>query len=62
MLRRNHARSAHSLSLAGNVIQFVDFATKLFIKGREIYNPAEGLSVCDQELEMITKDLRDVSA
>jgi hypothetical protein len=51
-----------ALSLAGNIIQFVDFATKLFIKGREIYNPAEGLSVCDQELEMITKDLRDVSA
>jgi hypothetical protein len=45
------------LSLAGNVIQFIDFASKLFIKGREIYNSAESLLVYDQELEMITKDL-----
>jgi len=51
-----------ALSLAGNVIQFVDFASKLFIKGRQIYNSAEGLSVCDQDLETIAKDLRDISA
>ncbi|KAE9367094.1 hypothetical protein N431DRAFT_304052, partial [Stipitochalara longipes BDJ] len=50
-----------ALSLAGNIIQFVDFASKLFVRGREIYNSAEGLSVCDQELETIAKDLRDIS-
>jgi hypothetical protein len=50
-----------ALSLAGNIIQFVDFASKLVVKGREIYDSAEGLSVGDRELETIAKDLWDIS-
>jgi hypothetical protein len=50
-----------ALSLAGNIIQFVDFACKLFSKGWEIYDSAAGLSVGDQQLETIANDLRDIS-
>lgn len=50
-----------ALSLAGNIIQFVDFASKLLIKGREIYNSADGLSVGDQELQTIATDLQDIA-
>lgn len=50
-----------ALSLAGNIIQFVDFSTKLVVKGREQYKSADGASVGDAELEAIAKDLQGVN-
>lgn len=49
-----------ALSLAGNIIQFVDFSTKLVAKGHELYNSADGASVGNAELEAIAKDLQEL--
>ncbi|CAI6238481.1 unnamed protein product [Periconia digitata] len=50
-----------ALSLAGNVVQFLDFSQKLLSKGREIYKSAEGAPTTHVELEVIYNDLWDVS-
>jgi hypothetical protein len=47
-----------ALSLAGNIVQFVDFSTKLLAKGHELYKSADGTSVGYSELEAIAKDLQ----
>ncbi|KAE8444824.1 hypothetical protein EG329_014179 [Mollisiaceae sp. DMI_Dod_QoI] len=49
-----------ALSLAGNVIQFVDFARKLLSQGYELYKSTSGQLAADEELELVTSDLRDV--
>jgi hypothetical protein len=51
-----------ALSLAGNILQFVDFAGKLLIKGKEIYQSGDGLSIGDHELQTIAQGLRDINA
>jgi hypothetical protein len=51
-----------ALSLAGTVIQFVDFGSKLISQGYELYKSTKEdvqLAV-DEELELVTSDLRDV--
>jgi hypothetical protein len=50
-----------ALSLAGNIIQFIDFSTKLVAKGHELYNSADGASIGNAELEVIAKDLQDLN-
>ncbi|KAH6672603.1 hypothetical protein B0J14DRAFT_514181 [Halenospora varia] len=46
-----------ALSLAGNVIQFVDFGSKLLSQGYELYKSTGGRLELDEELELITADL-----
>jgi hypothetical protein len=46
-----------ALSIAGNVIQFVDFGCKVFSKGVEIFQSAQGSTVVHDELEDITTDV-----
>jgi hypothetical protein len=50
-----------ALSVAGNIVQFIDFSTKLISKGHELYNSADGASVGNAELEVIAKDLQDLN-
>lgn len=46
-----------ALSVAGNVIQFVDFSTKLLSQGYELYKSVGGKLKADEELELIASDL-----
>ena len=46
-----------ALSLAGNVIQFVDFGTKLISKSVEIYKSADGSLATNQDLRANTAHL-----
>jgi phosphate uptake regulator len=47
-----------ALSLAGNVIQFIDFSSKLFSQGCELYKSTEGRLAVDDEIQLITAELR----
>lgn len=46
-----------ALGIAGNVIQFVDFATKLFKEGREVYCSGTAASQEARSLSNIAKEL-----
>jgi hypothetical protein len=46
-----------ALSLAGNIVQFVDFSCKIVSKGRRIYLSANGTLPKNLELEVVTDDL-----
>jgi hypothetical protein len=46
-----------ALSLAGNIIQLVDFSSKLVNKGREIYRAVDVALPENLELEIVAKDL-----
>jgi hypothetical protein len=46
-----------ALSLAANVVQFVDFASKIVSKGRRIYLSENGALPKNLELEVVTNDL-----
>ena len=47
-----------ALSLAGNVLQFIDFGTKLFSKAGELYKSTVGSLAANDQLELVTADLR----
>ncbi|KUJ09034.1 uncharacterized protein LY89DRAFT_788448 [Mollisia scopiformis] len=47
-----------TLSLAGNIIQFVDFGTKLFSEARQLYNSSVGSLKSHDEIELITNDVK----
>lgn len=47
-----------ALSLAGTIIQFVDFGSKLFSQGCELYESSSGRLSANQELELVLSDLR----
>lgn len=49
-----------ALSVAGTIIQFVDFSSKLLAKSHEIY--ASGASVDNFQLEEIARDLEGLNA
>ena len=49
-----------ALSLASNIVQFVDFGYKLTSNSLEIYKSAKGASSANEELEFITKDLNEI--
>jgi hypothetical protein len=51
-----------ALSVAGNVIQFVDFTSKLFGLTSEVYRSASGASKETEELEAIAKHLQGLCA
>jgi hypothetical protein len=46
-----------AISLAGNIIKFVDFTTKLVDKGQEIYHSGDGALIENLELETIIRNL-----
>jgi hypothetical protein len=45
-------------SLAGTIVQFVDFSSKLLSHGRELYKSASGKLTMDEELELVIADLK----
>ncbi|CZR70076.1 uncharacterized protein PAC_19977 [Phialocephala subalpina] len=49
-----------ALSVAGTIVQFVDFGTKLFSEGCEIYTSTRGALSVNEELELVAIDLRAV--
>ena len=46
-----------ALSLAGNIVQFVDFGTKVFVEGRSLYKSTTGLSSVNQELDFVAEEV-----
>ena len=46
-----------AFSLAGNIIQFVDFGTRLLSTTRALYRSSVGSLAIDDELELVTADL-----
>jgi hypothetical protein len=50
-----------ALGVAGNIVQFLDFGSKLVSKGKEIYTSADGSSVTNVELEFISQDLHSIA-
>jgi chromosome segregation ATPase len=50
-----------ALSLAGTIVQFVDFTSKLVSNGCHIYGSANDASAENLELEAITKDLSQLN-
>ena len=47
-----------ALSLAGTVVQFVDFGCKLLSEGRQLYKSTSGKLKSNEEIEIITLDLQ----
>jgi hypothetical protein len=47
-------------SLAGNIIQFVDFGTKLLSRAEELYRSSRGSLGVNDEVELVTADLKDL--
>src|SRR4051812_46224868 len=50
-----------ALSLAGTVVQFVEFGTKVLKGSRQFYTSASGALLVNEELELITKDLSELT-
>jgi hypothetical protein len=48
-----------ALSVAGTIVQFVDFSASLISKGQAIHR--KGSTVQNNELETVTKDLLDIT-
>jgi hypothetical protein len=46
-----------ALTLAGNIVQFVDFGTKVIVEGRSLYKSTTGLSSVNQELEFVADEV-----
>ena len=51
-----------ALSLAANVIQFVDFGSKVFSRARELHESLDGAVSINNNFECITKDLEEICA
>jgi hypothetical protein len=49
-----------ALGLAGNIITFVDYSTKVLSRGRELYESATGSTEENEELESLTRNLKDL--
>ena len=49
-----------ALSVAGTVVQFVDFAWELFTDGRELYKSSTGALAVNDEMELITTTFQAV--
>jgi hypothetical protein len=50
-----------ALGVAGNIVQFLDFGSKLISKGKEIYISADGSSITNVDLEIISQDLHEIT-
>ena len=53
--------SLAALSLAGNIVQFVDFGCRLFSKSRELYGSSDGVLAENAELENVANSLTALS-
>jgi hypothetical protein len=51
-----------ALSLAGSIVQFVDFGLKLLKDGRSLYKSSTGALQVNEELEFIINDLQTLIA
>jgi hypothetical protein len=51
-----------ALSVAGTIVQFVDFSSKILSHTAEFYNSAEGALSTNEELELVTADLSNLLA
>ncbi len=49
-----------AFSVAGTVVQFVDFSLKIFAKSRQIHKSAEGATEINQQLADWAQDLRNL--
>jgi hypothetical protein len=49
-----------ALSVAGTVVQFVDFGSKLLRAGKDLYKSSTGVSATNAELETIAKAIQSV--
>ena len=49
-----------ALSVAGTIVQFVDFGSKLIQNGYGLYNSSRGTLPANQELDLIAADLQSV--
>ena len=49
-----------TVSLAGTIIQFVDFGSKLLTNAQELYRSTAGMLTTNQELELVTADLHSL--
>ena len=47
-----------ALSVAGTIVQFVDFGTKLLTHATELYQSSRGTLRSNDEIELVTTDLR----
>ena len=45
------------LSVASNIVQFIDFGLKVVTKGRKIYRSVDGTLAENSDLEVVTSDL-----
>lgn len=50
-----------AVSLAGNILQFVDFSGKVISSSKQLYRSADGSLVENSDSEKITKDLKALS-
>jgi hypothetical protein len=57
-----HMDPLSALGLAGNIVQFIDFGSKLVCKGRQIYKSSDGALEQHVDLEATTNDLVLLSA
>ena len=48
-----------SISLAGNIFQFIDYSLKLFSEAKTIYKSASGVTTEHASLSAVATDLRD---
>jgi hypothetical protein len=51
-----------ALSLAGTIVQFVDFSVKILTSSREIYTSTTGSLTCNNEINLVTEDLLAIIA
>jgi hypothetical protein len=51
-----------ALSLAGRIVQFVDFGSKLLRDAQGLYRSSSGALTANEELELVTADLRALIA
>jgi hypothetical protein len=49
-----------ALSVAGTIIQFVDFGNKLLMSSFQLYKLPRGMLKANEELELVTGDLQSV--
>ena len=49
-----------AVGLAGNIITFVDFSTKLLSRARQLYESATGATEEHDELESLARNLKDL--
>lgn len=50
-----------AVGLAGNIITFVDLSTKVLSKAKQLYGSASGATSENDELESLTKNLKDLA-